>query len=100
MRVAKVIEGRKCPRCKATERQTLKGFGSSGKQRCYCNECLYKYTLEPKARAYPEEVRQLAIKEHYAGASGRAIGKIHGFSKSNVYNWIKKNRGGVDKSGD
>lgn len=49
------------------------------------------YTLEPKTREYPEEIRQQAIKTFYAGASGRAVGKVFGFSKANVYNWIKKN---------
>lgn len=33
----------------------------------------------------------MAIKAYYAGASGRGVGKIFGFSKANVYNWIKKN---------
>lgn len=49
------------------------------------------YTFEPKTRKYPEEVREMAIKAYYAGASGRGVGKIFGFSKANVYNWIKKN---------
>ena len=33
----------------------------------------------------------MAIKAYYAGASGRGVGKIFGFSKASVYNWIKKN---------
>jgi transposase len=49
------------------------------------------YTLEPKKREYSEEIRQQAIKTYYAGASGRGVGKVFGFSKANVYNWIKKN---------
>jgi len=76
------------------------GYNRSGTQRCLCGLCNYKYTLNPKKREYPEELRQIAIKEYYAGASGRAVGMIHGMSKSNVYNWIKKNCGSVDKSGD
>jgi transposase len=35
-------------------------------------------------------VRELAIKEFYAGISGRGVGKIHGMSGNNVYNWLKK----------
>ena len=46
--------------------------------------------LTPKTREYPEEIRQQAIKTYYAGASGRGVGKILGFNKANVYNWIKK----------
>ncbi|MDR1906228.1 MAG: helix-turn-helix domain-containing protein [Clostridiales bacterium] len=60
-------------------------------------KCKKTYTPEPKSHAYSEEVRQLAIKEHFAGVSGREIGKIYGMSKSNVYNWIKKNRSDVYK---
>jgi len=33
----------------------------------------------------------MAIKVFYAGTSGRGVGKVFGFSKANVYNWIKKN---------
>ena len=28
---------------------------------------------------------------YYSGVSGRGVGKVLGMSKSNVYNWIKKN---------
>jgi|GEM_PF-108556 len=57
--------------------------------RC-CPQCGKYYTLDPKTRKIPEEVRQQAIKTYYAGASGRGVGKVFGFSKVNVYNWIKK----------
>jgi transposase len=48
------------------------------------------YTLDPKTKAYSEEVRQSAIKTYYSGVSGRGVGKLLGMSKANVYNWIKK----------
>ena len=54
-------------------------------------ECGIVYTLNPKKREYPEEIRLQAIKTYYTGASGRGVGKIFGMSKANVYNWIKKN---------
>jgi len=53
--------------------------------------------LEPKSRAYSEELRQIAIKEYMMGVSGRGVGKIHGMSGNNVYRWIKKTGAGVDK---
>lgn len=59
-------------------------------QRCFCKECKKYYILDPKTREYSEEIRQQAIKTYYAGASGRGVGKVFGFSKANVYNWIKK----------
>lgn len=88
MRTAKKVAGRNCPICGETQHQVNAGKNRSGSQRCFCKKY---YTLNPKTREYPEEVRQQAIKTFYAGASGRGVGKVFGFSKSNVYNWIKKN---------
>jgi len=97
MRITKVIEGRSCPSCGSMEGQKNKGFTISGTQRCMCKVCGKWYSMNPKSRAYSEELRMLAIKEHLSGLSGRRIGAIHGMSKANVYNWIKKNGEGVDK---
>ena len=74
------------------------GYNRSGTQRYTCGMCGKRYTPDPKAWRYPEEVRLLAMKEYYAGVSGRGVGKIHGFSKANVYNWLKKTGDSVDKS--
>ncbi len=71
--------------------QRKNGHNASGTQKYQCGHCKKTYTLEPKKRAYSEETRELALKIYYAGASGRAVGKILGMSKANVYNWIKKN---------
>jgi transposase-like protein len=90
MGTTKIEENKICPKCGKTEGQNNFGFNRSGTQRCRCRECSCTYTLEPKRRAYPEEVRELAIKEFYVGVSGRSVGKIHGMSGNNVYNWIKK----------
>jgi len=89
---------KECPRCGSGTNQMLNGKNRSGTQTCLCGKCKKSYTLEPKRRDYSEEVRTLAIKEYYAGASGRSVGRIHGMSKSNEYNWIKKTGQGVDKS--
>jgi len=98
MKRAKEVEGRKCPKCGRGDNQTKKGYNRSGTQRCYCNSCKYKYTMNPKSRAYPEETQQMAMRIYYSGASGRGVGKALNMSKANVYNWIKKNRWSVDKS--
>jgi transposase-like protein len=98
MKTTSVIEGRVCPKCGKAINQKNFGVNRSGTQRCMCKECGCTYTLAPKKRAYPEELRKLAIKEYYAGISGRGVGKIHGMSGNNVYNWIKKTEEGVDKS--
>lgn len=91
MRKAKEMPVRKCPICGKTENQVNAGKNRSGTQKCFCNDYKKYYTLEPKTREYPEEIRQQAIKTFYTGASGRAVGKVFGFSKANVYNLIKKN---------
>jgi transposase-like protein len=99
MRTSKEEEGKVCPKCGSGKGQAKAGHNRSGTRRCRCFNCGYKYTLNPKSVAITEEIKDLAIKEHYAGASGRSIGRIHGMSKANVYNWIKKTERGVDKSG-
>ncbi len=90
MRRAKIDESRCCPQCGKAENQVNAGKNRSGTQRCFCNECKKYYTLNPKTREYPEEIRKQAIQTYYSGVSGRGVGKILSMSKSNVYNWIKK----------
>ena len=90
MRKTTINENRKCPKCNSIENQANFGFNKSGTQRCKCKSCNITYTLEPKRRAYSEEVRNSAMKIYYSGVSGRGVGKVFGMSKANVYNWIKK----------
>lgn len=92
MRKAEIKEKKKCPRCGRSEGQAKNGHNRSGTQKYLCSHCKKPYTLEPKRRAYGEETRKMALKIYYAGASGRAVGKILGMSKANVYNWIKKTK--------
>ena len=100
MRKKRIEEGRKCPRCESSENQKNDGKNRSGTQRCLCKNCNCSYTLNPKTREYPEEVRLLAMKMLLSGVSARGVGKVLGFSKANVLNWVKKNEQGVDKSRD
>lgn len=92
MRKVTVDEKKKCPKCGSIEQQVKVGFNASGTQRCKCKLCGIRYTIDPKRIAYPEEIRQAAIKTYYSGVSGRGVGHIFNMSKSNVYNWIKKNK--------
>ena len=98
MRRIKIIEGRECPKCGNSDKQVNNGLNKSGTQRCKCKICNNIYTLNPKNRAYSEEVRQSAIKIYYSGVSGRGVGKLLKMSKANVYNWIKKTEQGVDNN--
>ena len=77
-----------CPKCGSSHKQVKSGFTPSHSQRVTCGSCKKSYTHNPKSHAFPQEVRELAIKEYYAGASGRGVGKIHNMDKTNVYRWI------------
>lgn len=87
----------KCPKCGNGDRQVLNGKNPSGSQKYKCMICERVHTPKPNSKGYPEEIRQQAIKLHFAGASGRTVGKVMGFSKANIYNWAKKNPANVDK---
>jgi len=80
-----------CPNCKADDGQMKNGRNRSGTQTYICRHCKKTYTPEPKRHSYTDDVREKAIKTYFMGVSGRGVGKIFGFSKGNVYNWIKKN---------
>lgn len=97
MRKAEKIEGRKCPYCGRTEEQIKLGRTKAGSVRHKCKVCGKVYIPEKKSRGYSEETKQQAIKAYYSGLSGRAVGKMFGMNKANVYNWIKKSGDGVDK---
>ena len=90
MKKTTIIEGRLCLKCSSVENQANFGYNRSGTQRCKCKDCNITYTLEPKNRAYDEEMRNSAIKAYYSGVSGRGVGKLFKMSKANVYNWLKK----------
>ncbi len=93
MRKAKEIAGRKCPECGSTENQVSNGHNPCGTQKCKCNKCGKYYTLNPKTKAYSEEVRESAIRIFFSGMSARQVGHVLNMSKANVLNWIKKNEG-------
>lgn len=92
MRKIKIEEGKQCPNCQKKENQVKMGYNRSGTQRCKCKECGTGYTIDPKKREYPEEIRKLAIKMYYSGVSGRGVGNVLGMNKSKVMNWIKKSQ--------
>ncbi len=97
MRKSTIETGKSCPKCGNVEGQACNGTTKAGTQIYRCFACKHRYTLRSKSRAYPEEIRNIAIKEYLSGLSARGVGKIHGMSGNNVINWIKKTRKGVDK---
>ena len=93
MKKGRIEAERSCPKCGREDNQINAGYNRSGTQRCVCKICNHKYTLNPKTREYPEEVKTQAIKTYYSGVSGRGVGKVFGMSKANVFNWIRKTDG-------
>ena len=90
MEKTKREERQLCPVCQSEEGQMKYGKNRSGTQRIKCRKCDTTYTLNPKSRAYPEEIREQAIKTYYSGVSGRGVGSLFGMGKENVVRWIKK----------
>jgi len=97
MKTSKTDLNQVCPKCGIVGNQKKGGFSSAGTQRYICKHCKGSYSLDPKTRAYSEEIRETAMKVYCSGVSGRGVGKVFGMSKANIYNWIKKNRDCVDK---
>ncbi|MCL2023830.1 MAG: hypothetical protein FWG82_06605 [Oscillospiraceae bacterium] len=91
MKKTTINEARRCPECGKAENQVNAGKNRSGTQRCFCNDCKKYYTLDPKTHEIPKETKKQAVKMYLTGVSARKVGKILGFSKANVLNWIKKN---------
>ena len=93
---------RTCPICGATERQHSIGKTKAGSRRFRCTNCKREYTPNPKKWQYTEEEQKKALQLLLLGNSGRAVGKVLGMNKANVYRWVKeaKKRGlwPVDKS--
>jgi len=89
----------RCPKCGDKDNQKKHGVNRSSTQRCFCKLCNASYTLDPKSRAIPEHIREIAIREYFMGVSGRGVGKIHRMGKENAMRWIqaKKKLASVDK---
>ena len=90
MKKAKEMPGRKCPICGKTENQVNAGKNHSRTQKCFCNDCKKYYTLEPKAREYPEEIRQQAIKHFMRGQADERLAKHLASAKQMFTTRLKK----------
>lgn len=79
---------RQCPYCQSTERQVRAGRNGSGSQRYKCQVCQRKYTPEPKAIGYPDEVRRQAVQMYVDGMNFRRIARMLGVAHRSVINWV------------
>jgi transposase-like protein len=78
-----------CPKCNRTDRQHRAGKTSGGSQRYRCVACQIKYTPEPKAWAYDEQVRQRAVALYVDGLNLRRIARQLGVHHRTVSLWVQ-----------
>lgn len=77
-----------CPHCQRTDQQVKVGRNASGSQRYLCRVCHRKYTPEPKAHGYSEEMRRQALQMYVDGMGFRRIARTLGVAHRTVINWV------------
>jgi transposase-like protein len=78
-----------CPKCHRTERQNRAGKTDGGSQRYRCMFCQIKYTPQPKAWAYPEEMRKQALQLYVDEMNLRRIARHLGVHHRTVSLWVQ-----------
>lgn len=78
----------KCRYCQEENQQIKDGRNKSGTQKYLCKLCQRRYTPEPAANGYKDEVRQQAIKLYVDGMNLRRIGRHLGISPQSAANWV------------
>ena len=70
-----------CPHCQHRDGHVKVGRNESGTQRYLCQRCRRKYTPEPKAPGYPDDVRRQAVRLSIDGLNlcriARQLGVVH-----------------------
>jgi len=75
----------KCPKCNS-ENHVKDGI-VKGKQRYYCKECKYRYTVDYRGK--PLEIKRMALHLYLEGLGFRSIGRLMKVSNVTVLKWIK-----------
>jgi transposase len=79
----------KCPKCQQTECQVKSGRTGTGSQRYKCQSCGCRYTPEPKAQGYSDEIRLRAVQRYVDGGNLRRVARQLGVNHQSVANWVK-----------
>ena len=77
-----------CPRCGSINHRKDGIVG--GRQRHYCKDCHYRYTVQQKSNTKSAATRRLALEMYLEGLGFRAIGRILKISHTIVYYWVKE----------
>jgi len=78
----------RCPKCDQTDRQVKAGHTGSGSQRYQCRHCGYRYTPEPKAQGYSNEIRLRAVELYLDGGNLRRVARQLEVNHQSVANWV------------
>lgn len=78
----------KCPKCEQTERQVKSGRTGTGSQRYKCQLCGYRYTPDPKAQGYSDEIRLRAVQLYIDGGNLRRVARQLEVNHQSVANWV------------
>jgi len=77
-----------CPKCKSYD--TRKDGKVKERQRFYCKNCHYHFTVRKKSTASSEKIKKNALELYLEGLDFRSIGRFLKVSHVSVYKWIKK----------
>jgi transposase-like protein len=78
----------KCPKCEQTERQVKAGRTGTGSQRYKCQRCGHRYTPQPKAQGYNDEIRLRAVQMYIDGGNLRRVARQLGVNHQSIANWV------------
>jgi transposase-like protein len=79
-----------CPKCSSTHRQVRNGKAADARQRYLCQDCGYRYVLDPRSSAYPASLREQAVRLYLEQNGFRRIGRLLGVNHQTVVNWIRE----------
>jgi len=77
-----------CPNCHQTQQQRKIGFTAAGSQRYQCRACGRRYTPEPKAPGYSDDLRRQAVEWYVDGLNFRRIARHLHVHHQTIINWI------------
>jgi len=87
----------RCPHCGSN--WCIKYGHANGKQTYRCNDCLHRFTPQATRHAYPNHIKQEAIRMYCEGMSVSSISRALQVKTGTIYAWIKKSPVGVKSSG-
>src|SRR4030042_5375516 len=76
-----------CPKCKSTKK--VKHGKINGRQRYWCKDCGYRYTVILKSTAKSKETKKQDLHLYLEGLGFRSISRFLNVSHVSIHNWIR-----------